>query len=315
MSDKYSRSVETNANEKLNISGVPIRKEIDIDCLFSVLYLKYTKSYSFEGERHNFWEMVYVDSGEVTIESDGDSFVLSQAQFFLHAPDEFHKVRANNQFCNTIVISFNSQSPKLTELTKSVHTATKFQKQLLNTALHEGKKVMAKQCDYYNEYRPSTILDEQAVKNALELFYIYAFKPNEEAESEAKNSKYSDALLQEILNYLQLNIGEKLDYDNLVQHTEYSASYISKFFKRHLGVSVFQYFIDLKIRRAKELIAMNKYTVQEISELLGFDTVQYFCYRFKQSTHMTPTQFAKSMENERLLNPTELNWSNMKRIF
>ena len=174
--DSLERLVTNDANQ-LYVSGIPLHKEIEIDALFSVLYLKYTKNYVFNGEKHNFWEMVYVDSGEVTIESDGDTYVLTQSQFFLHAPNEFHKIRANDQACNTTIITFACSSNRLDLLTKEVQTASKFQKQLLTAALNDVKKVMATRCDYFGQFKEApTTTDEQAVKNALELFFLYVLK-------------------------------------------------------------------------------------------------------------------------------------------
>lgn len=37
-------------------------KEISISGIYTFYYLEHSKSYYYVGEKHNFWELVYVDS-------------------------------------------------------------------------------------------------------------------------------------------------------------------------------------------------------------------------------------------------------------
>ena len=38
-----------------------LRREIDVRFVVTVHYFEYAKNYVFEGERHDFWELLYVD--------------------------------------------------------------------------------------------------------------------------------------------------------------------------------------------------------------------------------------------------------------
>ena len=51
--------------------------------------------FSFTGESHDFWELVYADKGDVTVFADDKSFVLEQGNVIFHKPNEWHNVRAN----------------------------------------------------------------------------------------------------------------------------------------------------------------------------------------------------------------------------
>ena len=51
-------------------SGTRLRDEIVISELVTVHYFELAKDYKFPGERHDFWEFVYVDKGEITAYSD-----------------------------------------------------------------------------------------------------------------------------------------------------------------------------------------------------------------------------------------------------
>jgi hypothetical protein len=52
---------------------------------------------------------------------------------------------------------------------------------------------------------------------------------------------------------------------------------------------------ELKIREAKKLIRQGQYNISQISDLLGFDSPQYFSRCFKNAVHMTPREYMESI--------------------
>ena len=44
---------------------VPVKKLIHIAGLYSFFYFEHDTNFYFPGEQHDFWEIVYVDSGEI----------------------------------------------------------------------------------------------------------------------------------------------------------------------------------------------------------------------------------------------------------
>ena len=71
---------------------IHLNSVIEIQRIVSLHYFKYVKDFWGEGEAHDFWELVYVDSGEIEIIAGEEHLVLSKGQCFLHAPLEYHNV-------------------------------------------------------------------------------------------------------------------------------------------------------------------------------------------------------------------------------
>ena len=44
-----------------------LNEVFQIDSIVTLHYFEFAKNYVFEGERHDFWECVYVDKGEIEI--------------------------------------------------------------------------------------------------------------------------------------------------------------------------------------------------------------------------------------------------------
>ena len=59
-------------------TGTRLNDEIKISRLYTVHYFEYSKRFSFTGESHDFWELVYADKGDCTVFADDKSFVLEQ---------------------------------------------------------------------------------------------------------------------------------------------------------------------------------------------------------------------------------------------
>ena len=70
--------------------------------------------YTSPGERHDFWELVYVDRGEVTIWANENKYLLKTGEMAFHRPNEYHNVLP---YCgkpaDIIVIAFVCRDPQM----------------------------------------------------------------------------------------------------------------------------------------------------------------------------------------------------------
>ena len=67
-----------------------------------------------------------------------------------------------------------------------------------------------------------------------------------------------------------------------------------------LGLSAARYIKQIKIETAKEQLIKTDKQINEIAYYLGFNYCQYFTTVFKQETGMTPKQFKKKNELNRI---------------
>ena len=67
-------------------------------------------------------------------------------------------------------------------------------------------------------------------------------------------------------------------------------AYFSSSFKKYTGSSFIHYTMELRVRRAKELLKEGK-KVSEIAQLLGFHDTRYFTRTFKKYAGVTPSEY------------------------
>ena len=84
---------------------------------------------------------------------------------------------------------------------------------------------------------------------------------------------------------LSVILAEKLNADY---------NYLSSLFSSIEGITIEKYVILQRIERVKELIAYNELSVNEISDKLGYSSVQHLSQQFKKVTGLTPSQYKQS---------------------
>lgn len=94
-----------------------------------------------------------------------------------------------------------------------------------------------------------------------------------------------------ILEWLRLNVHNKIYIHELADRFDFNADYLTRLFKKHLGVSAMEYINGMKVSKAKELLSQSEKTVKEISFSLGFQDEKYFMKLFKDYEGITPSQY------------------------
>lgn len=277
---------------------------INVSKIVTIHYDEYDKNFVFEGEKHDFWELVYVDKGQVEICRDNTSLTLSQGEMIFHRPNEFHSIRAYNSSPNFFVISFVCSSPAMLYF-EGFHTVLdKELKPFLSSIMHEAEKTfeIPKNDPFLNKLKKkenAAIGGEQLIKLYLEELMILLVRSIiEKKQGTVFPSKESmeSHLVTDIKNYIEEKTTEVFRIDTLCRHIGYGKSYVSRMFHEQTGETLGSFATKMKIKKAKQLIRESNYNFTQISDALAFDNPQYFSRVFKRVTGMTPTEFKASMQ-------------------
>ena len=97
--------------------------------------------------------------------------------------------------------------------------------------------------------------------------------------------------VREALRLMNEGINGHLDMRGVAKRLHLSYSYFRRIFKQQTGLSPHQYWMDLKIARARTLLSDLALSVKEVAFRTGFDSQQYFCRLFKDKLGCTPSDF------------------------
>lgn len=94
-----------------------------------------------------------------------------------------------------------------------------------------------------------------------------------------------------IRSYVQENYAKEISLNLLAEEMAMNPIYLSALFKKETGMTFSAYLTKVRIERAIELLRQGDYKIYEISEMVGYQTIQYFSKVFKKETGKKPKDF------------------------
>ncbi|MDF2511228.1 MAG: AraC-type DNA-binding protein [Herbinix sp.] len=93
--------------------------------------------------------------------------------------------------------------------------------------------------------------------------------------------------------YIDSHPEDRLTLDLLAEKVGYTEHHLSRKFGLEMSCSITDYINKSKMERAKFMLINTKFSIQIISERLGFDSRSYFSYTFRKFTGETPSDYRK----------------------
>lgn len=299
---RQSRFCEMN-----NYTRLGFDKLINVEKIITIFYMELSKDFYYEGERHDFWEMVYIDKGEMLCTADEKNFVLKSGEMTFHKPNEFHNLSGNsNTAPNVSIITFECKSRAMKHFEGKIFRLNAEEKSLLSTLFSEGlscyqlKDERNPLLQKLQKREDAPLGSSQITKNLLEIFLIKLCRHTDTLTKKMRQNYVINDVdipynVKEILDYLQDNIYGKLTIADIANHVDKSESTVKQLFSQYREGGIIKYYTSLKIKEARRLIREGHYNMTQISDMLQFDNPQYFSKCFKLFTKMTPSEYKASI--------------------
>ena len=272
---------------------------LEINGVYSVHYFEYMKNFVFPGESHPFWEIVYADKKSLVITAGEQEIVLEPGHLFIHKPDEFHSIRCDSA-ANSVIFSFDCDSKELMAISGRVITCGAEERQVLASIISEAAKVFATPLGDMKIYKlekneSHEYGSQQLVRLYIEQLLIMLVRGQDKPVHIPRYE--SSRLLEQVCEYLESNIENRLRFDDVLKHFSTSASVIKKIFRDNMDCGIMEYFNRLKIEAAKQMIRDGNYNFTQIADRLSFNTSQYFTTVFRRVTGMNPSEYEDSVKS------------------
>ena len=268
-----------------NYESITLREDLHIRKIYSIHYFEYMKDYVFDGESHDFWEFVFVDSGNLFVTAGDKEVLLASNEMIFHKPNEFHALRGDGETSpNLVVVSFECTNPCMKFFENCRVSLNQNERFYLGQIISETRKTF-----YTPLNNPNICLlernsvhdfgSEQIIFLSLELLLIslqrrYSTPPAIDPVSSPPFSDHpmirrdTDEVFQEIIQYLQRNLSEHLTVVQICKENSVGRSQLQKMFHEKTGCGVIDYFCRLKIETAQKMIRQKRYNYTQISDML-----------------------------------------------
>ncbi|MDQ8201408.1 helix-turn-helix domain-containing protein [Pelagicoccus sp. SDUM812003] len=111
-----------------------------------------------------------------------------------------------------------------------------------------------------------------------------------------KRTRTADENVEKSIEFMHRNLSRRLTLDDLASSASMSANHFGTLFSKRHNCSPINYFNQLKVQRACELLATTTLRVSEISEQLGFTDPYYFSRLFKKHMGASPSDYRQTQE-------------------
>ncbi len=226
-------------------------------------------TFSVERSRLAFTDLTYLISGEMTYYCNdeeirlyaGDAILLPQGSVRerLASDTPVRYASINIRFPEEFVLPLAGRLPGQT--TAEVLPMLK----ALDKAWHSGSAYADRQCLSLFSY----------------LFYRLA-------DTELDNQ---NPYVKSIKSYVSEHLSEKLTLGDISAAVHLTPEYCCSLFKKHTGMTVFDYILKQRIDTARRLITLGDMPLRSIAIEMGFADYNYFSRTFKRLTGTTPRAY------------------------
>ena len=290
-----------------NFTRQSFERIFNVEKIITLFYMEMSKDFYYDGESHNFWEMVYIDKGQMVCTADKNRFLLKSGEMVFHKPNEFHNLSGDRQTApNVSILTFQCRSRAMQQLEGKIFKLKPEEKDILSRLFAEGLATYR----LVDEHNPllqnlqrlenAPYGSSQMVKNLLELFLIMLCRNTDVVSRRERRSTMIDGVdvpyhIKEILDCLRENLYGRITVGDIAARLGKSESTIKQSFAAFRKDGIIHYYNEMKIREARKLIRQGQYNISQISDLLGFESPQYFSRCFKNAVHMTPREYKQSI--------------------
>ncbi len=237
------------------------------------------ENFSFPSHLHQCFEIIIILSGQMKITVDGKIFVLEKNEALLIFPNQIHELESTKSEHILCIFSPRLVQAYTTKVTGKIPRNNKFfpDRYLINAL------------------KSLDVLSSSAEKKGVLYSLCGQFdKMSEYVEKKADSEK----LLYKIFSFVEDNFSGDCSLSNLSDRIGYDYSYLSRYFKKTIGISFNSYVTHYRLSHACYLMENTEQSILQCAYNSGFDSLRNFNRCFKEYLGITPTQYLKTIKSE-----------------
>ena len=246
--------------------------------------------------------LLYMISGDVSVTLSGEKLGHLSPGHALYIPSGV-PYKLKGQYLRCVVITFDltdkyssenqriAPSAKADFIPDACHSCLDippFDKPIHIEDMESDRDNFISMCDIFTSAQGYYLADLSAQLKSL------LVKMAEASDENALPARMVTALD----SYIRENCAEDISNTELGAIFGYHPFYISKMLKDRKGITLRQYIINFRLKRARTLLEYTNLTVSDIAEQTGFTDASYFTKTFKNAYGVTPKDFRNGFKDD-----------------
>ena len=251
---------------------------------------------------HNYFELTYIVRGSCSFHFEGERIVLREGNICITSNLAWHEAAPRPDCLAVAIVARKSTFDSLFAglLSRQDLVSLFFRKCLRDQGhpnyvlLHTGKDPALFRTMHELVYE-SNLTDDysnECCVNLLNLFLARALRASAANVTLRSYDGYSQQSLDfsMILHYIQQNY-RTATLSSLADAFHFSEAYLSKLIQRNMGQSFTEVLRQLKMERAEELLRNTELKIVEISQSVGYESVDHFTRTFRKVYGIPPREY------------------------
>lgn len=110
-----------------------------------------------------------------------------------------------------------------------------------------------------------------------------------------KKIKIGEEIISQVIQFIHDNYAKNLSNEDIGKQFHFNAQYLNQLMAAHTGVPLRRYMIDLRIKKALDMILNSNMSISEISRKVGYYDIHYFSRLFRKKTGFSPSRIKRGI--------------------
>lgn len=240
----------------------------------------------YEIKTNKDYDMWIILEGEVRLEYNDNEYTLKPHDLFLFYPHILYKAQSITKTCRFIFVHFDASIGHNNRVLNGfpfggLIEKDKIEKEI-NLFIHS-----------YIGYKKEETLSGLYLKGSFIVMLSQVMKYQYQKNFELATNdirKRSIARLYPALNYISHHLNKPIYIKDLAASIGMSEKYFITFFKDAVGITPYNYILQLKMQKALEYLYEYKYSITEVASLVGYEDLYTFSNAFKKVYGIAPSK-------------------------
>lgn len=271
--------------------------------------LLYCPSGFVEGPRMVYdHQFVYVHSGNGKIEIDGISYNANEGDLFFYGPGIVHAFNAD---CTTPYVLSGMHFDFTRNFKELSYPIGPFGLSLFRKCNITERVSFNNFCGFppvinlSHDYRIKELIlsmvkefDGGKIYNSLQLTGLFLTLVSIIAyhvELARQGIESKGDMINSVITFIHNNYNRNLSNESIGKRFHFHPNYLNRIMVANTGMSLRKYLIDLRIRKAMDMIMNTNKSICDISHTVGYDDIHYFSRLFKKKTGFSPLEIKQRL--------------------
>lgn len=269
---------------------------------YNVLTLKHSRYNPVFIHQHEFFEMIYVYSGNCKQKINNDEIVLNEGDICIISPKVEHSISVfDDSVIINILIKRSTFNDTFLKVLSDENVLSSFFIKILYTnnfnnyiifRTNNNPEIREILMKMIIEDRENKKYSNKVLENLLMIFFVYVLRDDKNIVVLPQELHKNNKSLTSILTYIQGNY-KTVTLDELSDKFHFTVPYLSKLIKISIGHSFKEIIQIIKLNKAVELLTTSNMKICDISETIGYENDTHFIRTFKKVYGVSPNQYRK----------------------